>query len=849
MDRAAKLSVPGIDSVLAVLAVCAAYYGGAELGFHLTFSSVQTSIFWLPNATMFAVFLLAPPRRWWRYVLAVLPVHFAVEVHNGVPLAVIGVLFVTNVGDAALGATLTRALAAAARPRFSTFRRVAAFVGAAIISPFLVSFLDAAAKVIPGWSSDYWLVWHTRFRSNVLTNLIWVPPIVMLFGDARRWLRDGSRRRFVEAVVSVLGLLAVTEIVFRVRRFDEGPATALGYAPLPLFLWIAVRFGIRGVSASILPFTGLVIYHVANGRGPFAHYSPAVNLLALQLFLTFMSASLLLLAALIQEQRQVHRALGEREAQYRSIFDATGDGVLVIDMRGAMVAANFAFCDLTGYTLETLKAAPLGAIFHLNDLQPFDTYLARAGSDTMTEAGAMCVRRDGGMSQVQMHARHFSYAGSPHVLCVVRDVSRREHGYELVGKQVAERTRALSMLLRVSNDVASTLELQPLVRLVLEHIRVLLPHSDADLSVLEGKDLVFLGHHDSAPGRVHVPAFGWTVLNRSAPLLIDDLWGDSQIAESLRAATPAAVMALFGRARALLVVPLIAQDRMVGVLWISNPEPDRYTMSDAELAWTVAKQAAVAIANAQLYEKATELAAFNERQRLARELHDSVTQTLYASANIAALLPRTFDQNPIEGRRTLGHLQQMTRTALAEMRTLLMELRPSALLQNSLGELLCQLGESLRSRTDAPIGLQVGLIGDLPPLVHATFYRVAQEALTNVTKHASARAVRVMLSGSAEEAVTLSVSDDGRGFDTSEAVAGKLGIGIMRERAAMIGATFAIDSLPGRGTTVTLRWASVNFDQAGSLDQTGALETTPATAAAAEAAGGGEVAVPSKLPA
>ena len=264
---------------------------------------------------------------------------------------------------------------------------------------------------------------------------------------------------------------------------------------------------------------------------------------------------------------------------------------------------------------------------------------------------------------------------------------------------------------------------------------------------------------------------------------------------------------LFDYTRAVLVVPLKARDRTIGVLRIDSDEPGLYTMQDAELAWALASQAAIAIENARLYDQARELAALEERQRLARELHDSVTQTLCAIAMLGKILPETWERDPADGRRNLANLDEMTQSALAEMRTLLLELRPDTLFEADLGDLLRQLAESLRSRMRAPVevDVQADAGARLPSDVHVTLYRIAQEALSNVSKHAAAPCVRVALSYSHDRA-TLRISDDGAGFSPSDVPPGHVGTLIMHERAGAIGAALIIDSAPSQGTTVTLQW-------------------------------------------
>jgi signal transduction histidine kinase len=194
-----------------------------------------------------------------------------------------------------------------------------------------------------------------------------------------------------------------------------------------------------------------------------------------------------------------------------------------------------------------------------------------------------------------------------------------------------------------------------------------------------------------------------------------------------------------------------------------------------------------------------------ERSRLARDLHDAVTQTLFSASLIADVLPRLWERQPAEGRRRLEELRQLTRGALAEMRALLLELRPAALIEASLADLLRQLADAMTGRARIPVQVTVEGQGTLPPDAQIVFYRIAQEALNNIAKHAGATRATLQLRFEAES-VELSILDDGQGFDLSLVAPDHLGLGIMRERAATIGAGLQVVTRPGAGTQVIIRW-------------------------------------------
>jgi signal transduction histidine kinase len=210
--------------------------------------------------------------------------------------------------------------------------------------------------------------------------------------------------------------------------------------------------------------------------------------------------------------------------------------------------------------------------------------------------------------------------------------------------------------------------------------------------------------------------------------------------------------------------------------------------------------------NADLYEHARELATLEERQRLAQNLHDAVNQSLFSAGLIAEVLPRLWERDQEEARRSLEDLRRLTRGALAEMRALLAELRPSTLTDAELGDLLRLLGNAFTGRTNIPVDLRLKGESGLPADIQVVFYRVCQEALNNIAKHARAGRVEVDLTRDAE-GLELRIRDDGRGFATDElAPSGHYGLGMMRERADAVKAVLTINSRPGQGAEIILRW-------------------------------------------
>ncbi len=247
--------------------------------------------------------------------------------------------------------------------------------------------------------------------------------------------------------------------------------------------------------------------------------------------------------------------------------------------------------------------------------------------------------------------------------------------------------------------------------------------------------------------------------------------------------------------------PLVFRGQSIGVLALAHPEANYYNASRVELAMAFANQAAVAIENARLYEQAHQVAALEERQKLARELHDSVSQALYGIALGARTARTLLDRDPAQAAQPLDYILYLSEAGLAEMRALIFELRPESLQTEGLVAALGKLVNALGARHQLKVTLEAQ---DEPAVlldVKESLYRIAQEALNNIVKHARATQVKVSLKVESGE-LRLGISDDGTGFDTGAEFPGHLGMITMRERAEKVGGTFAIESAPNAGTHI-----------------------------------------------
>jgi signal transduction histidine kinase len=259
--------------------------------------------------------------------------------------------------------------------------------------------------------------------------------------------------------------------------------------------------------------------------------------------------------------------------------------------------------------------------------------------------------------------------------------------------------------------------------------------------------------------------------------------------------------------RSFLGVPIAAEGEAIGAFYLTEKQgAERFSDTDEEVIELLAAHAAIAITNARLYEHSRELSVLSERNRLALELHDVVSQKLFALVLGAEAASTTLDRDPEATRVQLERLQSLSREALDELRSLVLELRPPDLDRDGLCGTLTKHVELVRrlhgAHVDLDLDAGVTAGGDRDREV----LRIAQEALHNALRHADARRVRVSVHTD-DGALVLEVADDGIGFDPEDAElrSRHLGLTSMEERARRIGGELRIDPTPGGGATVWLR--------------------------------------------
>jgi PAS domain S-box-containing protein len=348
--------------------VFAGYYLGAKIGFALTFKPHPVSVLWPPNSILVAALLLTPPRIWWFVLLVAFPAHCATQLQSHVPPLMILCWFISNSCEAVIGAGLTRYLVGGLID-FKSLRNVGIFCLCVVsLGPFLSSFLDASFVVWNAWGQGtYWELIRIRSFSNAVAALLVVPLIVTWAKDGIAGLRTAQRAPYLQACTLFLSLLLVSLAVF--YEFGSGADSALLFLPLPLLLWVAVRFGSLGASTAISMVGVLAIWSGSHGHGPFSGGTAEQNTLSIQIFLIVLSIPILFLAAVIEERATGESERRESESRFRIVADSAPVLIWMSGVDKLFTFFNKPWLKFTGRTLDQEVGNGWAEGVHPDDLQ------------------------------------------------------------------------------------------------------------------------------------------------------------------------------------------------------------------------------------------------------------------------------------------------------------------------------------------------------------------------------------------------------------------------------------------------------------------------------------------------
>jgi two-component system, LuxR family, sensor kinase FixL len=304
---------PGLlRTVYWLLASTACYYVATQIAWSLTFPDSKVSLFFPPQAVLLCVLLLVPTRHWWAYVLAAAGAHFLATQQAGWPPMYALTCEAFDAVKCVLAAAGLRILIKSPIKEIGLRDAVIFVLVAVVLVPFGTAFWGASFTLSYGFGTRYWVEWRNLAISNAVTTVVVVPAVLLgaNFLFVRR-PKSPSLRRVLEGALVGGCTVALGLFVFDATPAGPNSSPALLYAPIPLLIWAALRFGLGGISASMLIVTFQAIWGTMRGHGPFLTQAPAENALALQLFLLVTATPLMLLAVVIDEERRSKEAVGQ----------------------------------------------------------------------------------------------------------------------------------------------------------------------------------------------------------------------------------------------------------------------------------------------------------------------------------------------------------------------------------------------------------------------------------------------------------------------------------------------------------------------------------------------------------
>jgi PAS domain S-box-containing protein len=510
----------------------------------------------------------------------------------------------------------------------------------------------------------------------------------------------------------------------------------------------------------------------------------------------------------VTERKQAEEALRQSEKLYRAVIEQATENIFLVDAETqCIVESNPAFRETLDYAEDELHGLTLYDIVDA-DRESVDANIRRVLERKIPFVGQRRYRRkDGSLVDVEVSASTI-LRGAKETLCVVaHDVTERARAQQLLEERLA-----------ILSGIVANLTLELPVR---ESLNILAK------SVLNASTAVAcsVALIDEVTGFLRIE--GSHGLPEGFKTGIEAVWRDGSVRsptmEAIRARQPTVAshrrqhmledplytpVHRWAREAAwdtVFIVPLVSKGRTLGVIHFSYLQGEQPGEDERVFLRAVADQAAVAVENARLFSEARDKAALEERQRLARELHDSVSQALYGIALGAKTARTLLDQEPGRATDPLDYVLSLAEAGMAEMRALIFELRPESLETEGLAVALEKQAAALRARHEIDVEASICDEPEASPAAKEAVYRIAQEALHNIVKHANANCVEIRTECDPER-ITLDVSDNGVGFDARNDFPGHLGLRSMRERATRLGGTLRVQTAPGRGTRI---WARI----------------------------------------
>ncbi|MGH9175944.1 MAG: histidine kinase [Vicinamibacterales bacterium] len=480
-----------------------------------------------------------------------------------------------------------------------------------------------------------------------------------------------------------------------------------------------------------------------------------------------------------------------------SIMDASLDGIVVIGPDRRYLYVNPAGADILGYSAVDLLGVDFLECVPEHERGRMLRLFAESESDRPGRHDTTIVRPNGDEREIEYTDTLFEVDGQQVLAAIFRDVTesrRQEHEARILARIAASLT--------IDQPLPETLDI--LTRSVIEATGA----EAAVIGLIEPDTLRLetFTMEGLPPEFMEIMRRAWP-MSRGSITVRAILTQEVAVLPSARAAMLAnplyeSVHHLLHDARwdALAAIPLVYRGQTRGALVVYYPDPGP-AGDELSLLAAIADQAAIVVENNRLYAEAQGRAAIEERQRLARELHDSVSQALYGIGLGARTARALVDRDPAQAAEPVDYVLQLAEAGLAEMRALIFELRPESLESEGLVQAIEKQVASLHARHRIVVDAKLCDEPAIPLPIKETVYRIVQEGLQNVVKHARASRVDLRLECDERE-IRFDIRDDGVGFDASADFPGHLGLHSMRERAARFGGHVTVESTPGAGSRI-----------------------------------------------
>jgi PAS domain S-box-containing protein len=428
--RYAVLRSLSLRTVFQVLATGAIYYLATQTAWVLTFPDSKVSLFFPPHAVLVSILLLVPTRHWWAYTLAAAGSHFFATQQDHWPVVYALQCEAFDAVKNVMAAGLIRAFIKSPFNRITLREAVLFVLIAVVVVPFGTAFWGAAFTVSNNFGTYYWIEWRNLGISNGVTAIVLVPVILIGVQQRLTKISNAALVRILEAWALAAGIVAVGYVAF--DRLPAGPDTspALLYAPVPLLIWATLRFGLGGISASMLVITMLAIWGTMQGRGPFLTQTPSENAVELQLFILMLATPLMLLAVAIDDERRSKEALRFSEERMSMAVESAQLAVWDWDLANDRLWMSDEGRKFFGFDpLEPLHSSSLSGRVHPDDSAMREMTIQRAlAAGGSYETEYRIVRPDGSVRWIAGRGRTSRAAqGAPaRILGVSMDITRQK---------------------------------------------------------------------------------------------------------------------------------------------------------------------------------------------------------------------------------------------------------------------------------------------------------------------------------------------------------------------------------------------------------------------------------------